>query len=489
MGTRTAKSEPTTAPTTSANGAGPNGAGPNGAQDASGLVELNMADPHFMANAYATYADLRARGRVVRVSFPQPGQAESTNGDETGAAQSHETGEATAGQAADEPKRPQQGFFGREAYFVTGYDDAVNALLDARLASDPRTAMTEEQLEQMEPTPEEFRPLSRSILTVDPPDHTRLRKLVQPGFTARPMEALRPRIQQIADDLLDKAERAAAERGETAPHRTMELIEAFAYPLPVKVISDMLGIPEEDRDTVRGWTENLLSADRFRGGPAEEETRAGLRDFIAYLRDLFERKRRAPRDDLISQLVVAQEDGDRLDEDELLSMVFIIFIAGHVTTVNLIGNGVMALLTHPDQLAKLTAAPELAKGVVEETLRYWGPVDFIGRRIAKEEFDLAGTTIPQGAHVMVGLASADHDATRWEQPEAYDINRADAHRHIAFGKGIHLCLGAPLARIEGQVVFSTLFRRFPELRLAVPAEEVAWGRSFLRGFAKVPLLF
>jgi cytochrome P450 family 107 subfamily K polypeptide 1 len=270
----------------------------------------------------------------------------------------------------------------------------------------------------------------------------------------------------------------------------MDLIEAFAYPFPVTVISDMLGIPREDRETIRGWTENLLRVDRLQGGEVDEETRAGLREFVDYLKDLFGLKRRAPTDDMISRLVHVEEDGDALDEEEILATVFLMFLAGHVTTVNLIGNGVVALLTHPDQLAKLKANPELlAKGVVEETLRYWGPVDFIGRRIARENVEVGGTVISTGEQATVSLASANRDPERFANPDVFDITRADANRHVAFGKGIHVCLGAPLARVEGQVAFATLFKRYPELRFAVPAEEVRWGRSFLRGFARLPVLF
>jgi cytochrome P450 len=267
----------------------------------------------------------------------------------------------------------------------------------------------------------------------------------------------------------------------------MDLIEAFAYPFPVKVIGDMLGIPREDRETIRGWTEDLLRVDR---GRVDEEVRSGLREFISYLRDLFEAKRHAPTDDMISRLLHAEEDGDVLDEDEILATVFLMFLAGHVTTVNLIGNGVVALLTHPDQLSKFKANPELlARGVVEETLRYWGPVDFIGRRIAKEDVEVGGTVIPKGEQATASLASANRDPERFANPDVFDISRPDANRHVAFGKGIHACLGAPLARIEGHVAFTTLFRRFPELRLAIPAEEVRWGSSFLRGFARLPVLF
>jgi cytochrome P450 len=192
---------------------------------------------------------------------------------------------------------------------------------------------------------------------------------------------------------------------------------------------------------------------------------------------------------MISRLVHVEEDGDILDEEEMLATVFLMFLAGHVTTVNLIGNGVVALLTHPDELAKFKANPALARGVVEETLRYWGPVDFIGRRIAREDVEVDGTIIPTGEQATVSLASANRDPERFANPDAFDISRADANRHVAFGKGIHVCLGAPLARVEGQVAFDTLFRRYPDLRLAVPAEEVQWSASFLRGFARLPVLF
>jgi cytochrome P450 len=431
-------------------------------------TKLDIGDPKFMADAYDTYADLRAKGPVSRVRFAGGAEEE-----------------------ASEDGGEQRGFFGRqETFFVTHYDEVVDTLLDRRFSVDPRSGMSPEQVEQQEAqTPEEFRLFSRSIISLDPPDHTRLRKLVQPSFTGRGMQALRGSIQQVADDLLDEAEREAAERGESAPDRRMDLIEAFAYPFPVTVISDMLGIPREDREMIRGWTENLLRVDRLRGQEVDEETREGLREFIDYLTDLFERKRQAPADDMISRLVHAEQDGDVLDEDETLATVFLMFLAGHVTTVNLIGNGVVALLTHPDQLAKLKADPALAKGVVEETLRYWGPVDFIGRRIAKEDVEVSGTVIPSGEQATVSLASANRDPGRFANPDVFDITRADANRHVAFGKGIHVCLGAPLARVEGQVAFDTLFRRFPELRLAVPAEEVRWGASFLRGFARLPVLY
>ncbi len=441
-----------------------NGAKTVDAEGANGVTVLNITDPHFMATAYGTYDKLRAEGPVVPVRF-------------------------STGREQEETGTPRDRFFNSEAVFVTEYDDVIATLLDDRFAVDPQTLMTPEEQKQAPETPEEFRPLTRSIINIDPPDHTRIRKLVQPSFTGRGMEAMRPGIQQIVDSLLDRAEQEAAARGEEAPNRRMELIEALAYPFPVAVISDMLGIPREDRQQIRGWTQNLLRVDRAGDKAAQEEVRAGLREFAAYLTDLFARKRQVPTDDMISRMVHIQEDDDILTEEEMLATVFLMYLAGHVTTVNLVGNGVVALLSHPEQLAKMQSDPSLAKNMVEETLRYWGPVDFIARRLARENLEIADTPIPRGEHVAVGLASANRDPERFADPDSFDITREEANRHVAFGRGIHVCLGAPLARVEGQVAFETLIRRYPDLRLEVPAAEIAWGGSFLRGFRQVPLLF
>ncbi|MDI1428716.1 cytochrome P450 [Polyangium sorediatum] len=430
-----------------------------------GSVVLDRSDPDFLARSPEIYEEARAKGPVVRARhYPFPRDEEERK--------SIMAGERPIG----------------EVLFVSHYEEAAGALLDDRLASDPFARMTPEQRAHVPPVPEELRPIAYSLLMLDPPDHTRLRKLVQPSFNARAMEALRPRIQRLTDDLLDKAEQEAAARGESAPERRMDLVKAFAYPLPVTVISDMLGIPEEDRETVSRLGE--LRIDN-RDPVVMQETRKMLVAFSHYLVDLFERKRRAPGDDMISQMIHAQEDGDKLNDKELLSMVFLLYLAGHVTTVNLIGNGVVALLTHPEQLARFKADPVLAKGVVEETLRYWGPVDYLGAvRTAREDLEIAGVSIPKGGQVMIGLGSANRDPEQFADPHAYDIGREGAHRHIAFGKGIHLCLGAPLARIEGQIAFETLFRRYPDLRLAVPAETLRWGGAAgLRGFRELPVLF
>lgn len=428
-------------------------------QQVTGDIRISL-DP---ARAHEGYAAARERGPVVPVSF------EDVEG------------------SADDAEAP--GFLASEHLFITRYDDVLSILTDGRFSTDRRSVMTEEQRDKLSPVMEELRTLSESLLFKDPPDHTRLRKLIQPSFSSRAIEGMRPRIQAIAEGLLDAAERAAAERGEIAPDRRMDLVEAFAYPMPVKVISDMLGIPPEDRPQVQRWTENLVRVDRRRVGRLDDETTAKLREFIDYLRRLFRAKRRGAGDDMITQLLRAEDEGDKLNEDEVLSTVFLLYLAGHVTTVNLIGSGAFALLSRPDELAKLKADPRLAAGVVEETLRYWGPVDFISSRIAKESVEIGGTHIPKGEPVLVGLASANRDPARFADPDKYNISREGADRHVAFGRGIHLCVGAPLARVEGQIAFDVLFRRLPAMRLAAPPEDVRWRRSFLRGLTRLPVFF
>ena len=422
-----------------------------------GPVYLNLNDPHFHDTSAETFAELRAQCPVAHVTFTK-----------------------------DEDEE-QRGPFFKEAYLVTRYDGSSAALLDDRIGVDHRRAMTEEQLAQLQEPPPEFRVFRRNLLGIDPPDHTRLRKLVQPSFTNRQMEAIRPRIQKIADDLLDAAEAAAAARGETAPNRTMELIEAYAFPLPIQVICELLGIPDEDQPDVRKWFLALpIGGDRE---GTEEENRATMRALTDYLTELFARRRKEPGQDLISELVHAEEDGDRLDAEELLAMIFILLTAGHVTTVNLIASGTLALLTHPEQLALFRSDPELVKNAVEEILRYWGPLDTTLPRFATEDLDIEGVTIPRGKTILVGLASANHDPARFARPEEFDITRTDANRHIAFGKGIHVCLGAPLARMEGQIALTTLFARYPELRLDAPVDEIGWRAGFLRSLERLPLRF
>ena len=432
-----------------------------GCPHAAGVTHLNLADSHFHDTSLELFADLRAQCPVARVTFSD---------------QNDEQGEVE-----------QRGPFQREAYLVTRYDDATAAMLDSRISVDMRRAMTPEQLAQLPEPPPAARIFQRNLLGVDPPDHTRLRKLVQPSFTNKQMEALRPRIQAITDHLLDQAEAVAAARGELAPNRTMDLVETFAFPLPIQVICELLGIPPEDQDDVERW----FLALPIGGGTTQnqEEIDATLHAFTDYLEQLFERRRREPGSDLISDLVHAEEEGDRLDGQELLAMVFILLTAGHVTTVNLIVSGTLALLTHPGELAKLRENPSLMKNAVEEILRYWGPLDTTLPRFATEDLEIDGVEIRRGETILAGLSSANHDPARFVHPEVFDITREDANRHVAFGKGIHVCLGAPLARMEGDIALTTLLGRYPDLRLAVPVEEIRWKPGFLRALERLPLQF
>jgi cytochrome P450 len=288
---------------------------------------------------------------------------------------------------------------------------------------------------------------------------------------------LRPRIHQIADDLLD---------GVTAQGK-MDLVEDFAFPLPITVIAEMLGVPSADRDRFRVWSNAAVQ-----GSPAvqpDPEVTAKLLEFAGYLRELRTAKLRRPGDDLVSALVQAEAEGDALSESELLSMLFLLIVAGHETTVNLIGNGMLALFEHPEQLARLRAEPALIKPAIEEMLRYYGPVEMSLTRYAREDVELGGQTIRRGEQVTVLLAATDRDPALVADPDRFEVGR-EPTRHLAFGTGIHACLGAPLARLEGQIAFTTLLRELPELRLAVPREELTWADSaLLRGLSRLPVAF
>jgi cytochrome P450 len=424
-------------------------------------VLLHLMDPHFHDTSLERFADLREQCPVAWVAFRT---------DEEKARNARPSGPAFA-----------------DAYLVTRYDDSTAALLDDRIGVEPQRAMSPEEAAKLPELPPRARVFQRNVLTVDPPDHTRLRKLVQPSFTNRRMEALRPRIQAIVDHYLDQAEAAAAARGERAPSRTMDLVADFAFPVPIKVICEMLGIPIQDHERVQDWFDKLPIG----GGAArsEEETDIAFDEFVAYLEDLFERRRREPTNDLISDLVHAEEEGERLNAEELLAMVFVMLSAGHVTTVNLIANGALLLMTHPSELARLRANPGLMKNAVEEILRYWGPLDITLPRYVTEDLQIDGVQIPRGSTLRIGLSSANHDPARFAHPEVFDITREDANRHIAFGKGIHVCLGAPMARAEGDIALATLLARYPDLRLAVPAEELRWEPGFVRSLESLPVLF
>ncbi len=417
---------------------------------------VDLRVPEVRRDAFAIYRDLREQGPVASAILTM----------------------------SDQDDQDFSGSIGREVFLALDYDAAIEVLSDDRFSIDGRAVMTPEQRAELPPVPDEWLPLLRNLLSLDPPDHTRLRRLVQPSWTPRVLEGLRPRVQAITDALLDNAVRGAEERGEAAPDRTIELIEQFAFPLPMTVISELLGIPEGDRLQVRVWSEAFIESQ-----VPTASTIPPVIEFSAYLRELFVEKRRRPADDLTSALVLAEEEGDTLSEDELLSMIFILIVAGHVTTVHLIGNAALAMLNQPDQLARMRANPELVKGAIEETLRYWGPIEMASPRFAREDVEVGGVTIPRGHAVFPVLAAANRDPARFPDPDRFDLERPDANRNIAFGRGVHMCLGAPLARIEGHVAIETLFRRLPDLRLTEPIAEPPLHPVLFRGPIRLPMLF
>ena len=397
------------------------------------IVAPSLGSPEFKANPYPFYARLRAEAPVYRT----------------------------------------RALWGVEAWLVTRYDDVLLVLKDDRFAKEWSPKM---------PWLARFglsfaKPLTRNLTNLDPPDHTRLRGLVNKAFTPRLIERLRERIQSVCDELLD----AAAANGR------MELVRGYALPLPLTMIADLLGIPPQDRLKFHSWATSLVAATSGIG----DALRALPKMWMGrrYLHKLFAQRRAQPHDDLVTALVQAEEAGDKLSEDELLSMVGVLLFAGHETTVNLIGSGTLALLQHPQQRDRLQRNPALAESAVEELLRYTSPAEFATPRVTREEVRIGPVTIPRRELVFAVLGSANHDESQFRDPETLDITR-EPNQHLAFGLGVHFCLGAPLARLEGQIALTTLFRRLPTLRLAEAPELLRWRKGlFLRGLEELPLAF
>jgi cytochrome P450 len=357
---------------------------------------------------------------------------------------------------------------GLPGWLVTSYDDARALLADPRISKDYHRAI---ELLQPEVAAQFASPLHAHMLNTDPPDHTRLRKLVTGAFTARTVEGLRSRIEQAAVALLD-----AMPGGATA-----DLISAYALPLPVTVICDLLGVPGGDRESFRDWTLSFVA------DTTPEALAENTRQVVAFFTALIEDKRARPGEDLISGLIQVSDDGDQLSAGELLTMIFLLIQAGFETTVNLIGNGVLALLRHPAQLALLRSDPTLLPGAVEEFLRYESPLNIATNRFTTEPVRAGGAEIPAGQPVFVSLLAANHDRRQFPDPGRLDITRPPG-AHLAFGHGIHHCVGAPLARLEGQIAIGALLRRFPGLALAAEPEDLRWRDSHLmRGLHELPV--
>ncbi|MEV0221809.1 cytochrome P450 [Streptomyces sp. NPDC050704] len=397
---------------------------------AGSIVDLQGLGGDFTRDPYPVYAELRAAGPVHRV----------------------------------------RDLDGEEVWLVVGYDACRAAFTDPRLSRDWRRSGNMSQIVNTE----QDQPALAHMLMSDPPDHTRLRRLVAREFTPRRIDALAPRIQQVTDELLD----AMLARDE----RRADLIASFAFPLPMTVICELLGVPELDRDAFRGWSNEMVA----RTSP-EAEARA-YQEMPAYLAELVADKRAHPGEDLLSALIhTADEGGDRLAPDELIGMSVLLLIAGHETTLNLIGNGMRALFAHPSQLADLRADFGLLDGAIEEMLRYDGPVEACTDRLALADVEMGGVTIPAGSTVLIVMADADRDPERFGEPDRFDIRR-DARGHMAFGHGLHHCLGAPLARLEGRIAIRTLLERCPSLAPDADEAELSWVAGLLiRGVRKLPV--
>ncbi|AVP48391.1 cytochrome P450 family protein [Bacillus cereus] len=361
-------------------------------------------------------------------------------------------------------------------WLITRYEDALPLLKENRLKKD-WTNVFSQDIKNMYLSVDNSDHLTTHMLNSDPPNHSRLRSLVQKAFTPKMIAQLDGRIERIADDLISDIERKG----------TLNLVDDYSFPLPIIVISEMLGIPKEDQAKFRIWSHAVIASPET---PEEiKETEKQLSEFITYLQYLVDIKRKEPKEDLVSALILAESEGHKLSARELYSMIMLLIVAGHETTVNLITNTVLALLENPNQLQLLKDNPKLIDSAIEEGLRYYSPVEVTTARWAAEPFQIHDRTIEKGDMVVIALASANRDETVFENPEVFDITREN-NRHIAFGHGSHFCLGAPLARLEAKIAITTLFNRMPELKIKGNREEIKWqGNYLMRSLEELPLTF
>ena len=361
-------------------------------------------------------------------------------------------------------------------WLITRYEDALPLLKDNRLKKDQANVFPQDT-KNMHLSVDNSDHLTTHMLNSDPPNHSRLRSLVQKAFTPKMISQLDRRIQRIADDLISEIERKG----------TLNLVDDYSFPLPIIVISEMLGIPKEDQAKFRIWSHAVIASPET---PEEiKETEKQLSEFITYLQYIVDVKRKNPKEDLVSALILAENEGHKLSARELYSMIMLLIVAGHETTVNLITNTVLALLENPKQLQLLKENPELIDSAIEEGLRYYSPVEVTTARWAAEPFQIHEQTIQKGDMVIIALASANRDETVFENPEVFDITREN-NRHIAFGHGSHFCLGAPLARLEAKIAITTLFKRMPSLQIKGEREKINWqGNYLMRSLEELPLSF
>lgn len=395
-------------------------------------MDADLRGAEFRRDPYSTLARLRERGPVAHVILPN----------------------------------------GQRGWVVTRFDDVIALLKDVRFAKDRRNAGLKQDW-----MPRSVRAVAENMLDLDPPQHTRLRALVQRAFTPGRVAMIRARIEALTHELIDRV----------VSRREMDVIADYALPLPTTIISEMLGVPRADQQKFHRWSQRIVAADSTRLGPLLAIP--ALFALVKYIRQLIESRRRTPTNDLLGALVAAEESGDQLSSDELVAMVFLLLVAGHETTVNLIGNGVLALLQHPQQMELLRSRRELIVPGVEEMLRYDGPLKMATERFAREDVVFAGASIPRGSWVFGCLAAANRDERQFAEPDTFDVTR-EPNRHIAFGFGTHYCVGAPLARLEAQIAIGTALQRLEDVELAIPQTRLEWRPALvLRGLDRLPVRF
>ncbi|WP_141532399.1 MULTISPECIES: cytochrome P450 family protein [Bacillus cereus group] len=399
-------------------------------------LQIDLFSSEFKKDAYLFYESLRVNNPVFRFSLPSE----------------------------------------KTAWLITRYDDAIKILKDNQFIKDPYKLFKPKEIEKMFPNLEKDL-LTNHMLNSDPPNHTRLRKVVHTAFSSRTVKSLRRQIEDISQDLIDKVEY----KGE------MDIIDDFAFPLPIAVIGSLLGVPESDYKVFRKWSNTLVEASNF---PSKmKDARPEFQAFSDYLQFLIMKRKEQPKNDLISKLIYTKSEEDQLTQQEICSMIFLLIIAGHETTVNLIGNGILALLQFPEQLEKLKSNFNLIDSAVEELLRFYSPVELATNRWASKDLFIRDKLIRKGDMIVVSLASANRDELKFFNPECLDISRSNNH-HLAFGMGIHYCLGAPLARLEGKIAINTVLKRVPNIRLNADLETLSWRPTYLmRGLGKLPVIF
>lgn len=389
-----------------------------------------LFSPAFLADPYPTYAMLREMSPVHRIATPQ----------------------------------------GFDMWLLTRYEDVRRAVTDPRFSRNLRLAPPEATALTGDPES----PVNRNLLTLDPPDHTRVRSLVQSAFTGRRVRELTGRVETVLDGLLSTAPR----------DEPIDLIASVAYPLPITLICELLGVPVTDRDDFREWTSGLVST---AGTDSLRLLRQSQEELLAYFLDLVQRKRERPGEDLLSALVAVRDGEARLSESELVGMAFMLLVAGHETTVNLIATGTQLLLTHPAERAAVAADPTLLEPAIDEILRFDGPAG-IAFMVAAEEVELPGGTVPRGAVTAALWHAANRDPERFADPDVFRVRRGE-RGHLGFGHGVHRCIGAPLARMETRIALREILRRFPRARVAVPPGQLRWRQApFFRGLEELPVV-